>query len=143
MFILIGVALLAIALVLQMIVSPKRKTPEKLSTYECGEDPEGLAWVQFNIRFYIVALVFVIFEVEVIFMFPWAVVYKELGLFAFVEMMIFLAILAVGLAYVWRKGDLEWIKHSVRYGRGRYQKLQTENEFSSPPQTIVEEVPTT
>ena len=113
-FVLIGIILVAVPLVIQRILSPHhRKTPDKLSTYECGEDVEGPAWVKFNIRFYVVALIFIIFDVEVVFLFPWAVVYKELGLFAFVEMMIFLGILALGLAYVWRKGDLEWVKVSV------------------------------
>ena len=129
-FVLIGIILVAVPLLLQRILSPRRKTAEKLSTYECGEDVEGPAWVKFNIRFYVIALIFIIFDVEVVFLFPWAVVYKELGLFAFVEMMIFLGILSLGLAYVWRKGDLEWVKFSVPYGRGRYRKL-----------TIIEEAP--
>lgn len=141
MFILLGIALLAVALLLQKILSPKRKTPEKLSSYECGEDVEGLAWIRFNVRFYIVALIFIIFEVELVFLFPWAVVYAELGLFAFVEMMIFLAVLAVGLAYVWRKGDLEWVKHSVPYGRGRYRKLTVEKQAPAP-QELAEEAST-
>jgi NADH-quinone oxidoreductase subunit A len=78
--------------------------------YECGEEPVGSPWVKFNIRFYMVALGFIIFDVETVFLFPWAVVFKELGLFAFVEMMIFVAILLVGLAYIWAKGDIEWVK---------------------------------
>jgi len=136
MFIFIGAILLFLALFLQKILSPKRKTSEKLSTYECGEDVEGSAWIQFNIRFYVVALIFIIFEVEIVFLFPWAVVYKELGLFAFVEMMIFLGILIVGLAYVWSKGDLEWVKYSVPYGRGRYQRLKERMESDSTFQNI-------
>ena len=111
-------------LFLQKILSPGRKTPEKLSTYECGENIEGKAWIQFNIRFYVVALIFIIFEVEVVFLFPWAVIYKELGLFAFIEMVVFIGILVVGLAYVWRKGDLEWVKYSLPYGQGRYLRLK-------------------
>lgn len=130
-FIFIGVAFLAFALVLQRILSPQRKTFDKLTPYECGEDVEGVAWIRFNVRFYVVALIFIIFEVEVVFLFPWAVVYKELGLFAFVEMMIFLGILAMGLAYVWRKGDLDWVKFTVPYGSGRYRKLRV-TERSSP-----------
>ena len=133
-FVLIGIILVAVPLVIQRVLSPHhRKTPDKLSTYECGEDVEGPAWVKFNIRFYVVALIFIIFDVEVVFLFPWAVVYKELGLFAFVEMMIFLGILALGLAYVWRKGDLEWVKVSVPYGRGRYRKLTILEETPTPP----------
>ena len=79
--------------------------PDKLATYECGEESEGSAWVQFNIRFYVVALIFLIFDVEVVFLFPWAVVFNDLGLLAFVEMAIFLIILLIGLAYVWKRSD--------------------------------------
>ena len=114
---------MAAPLLIQRVLAPRRKTLDKMSTYECGEEVEGPAWVKFNIRFYVVALIFIIFDVEVVFLFPWAVVYKELGLFAFVEMMIFIGVLSIGLAYVWRKGDLEWVKFSVPYGRGRYRKL--------------------
>jgi len=84
--------------------------------------------VQFNIRFYVIALIFLIFDVEVVFLFPWAVVFQELGLLAFVEMAIFLLILIVGLAYVWKKGDLDWVKYNVKYARGRYSKVITEKE---------------
>tara|TARA_Y100000590_G_scaffold452164_1_gene594777 strand:- start:4440 stop:4883 length:444 start_codon:yes stop_codon:yes gene_type:complete len=132
-FALIGIVLVAAPLLIQRILSPQRKSLDKLSTYECGEAVEGPAWVKFNIRFYVVALIFIIFDVEVVFLFPWAVVYKELGLFAFVEMMIFIGVLALGLAYVWRKGDLEWVKVSVPYGRGRYSKLTVTEETPSVP----------
>ena len=87
---------------------------------DCGEEPEGSAWLQFNIRFYVIALIFLIFDVEVIFLFPWAVVYKEMGLLAFIEMGIFLFILIIGLAYVWKKGDLDWVKTRAKYAGGRY-----------------------
>jgi NADH-quinone oxidoreductase subunit A len=92
------------------IIRPKKPTKEKLTTYECGEEPVGDAWVKFNIRFYIIALVFIIFDVEVVFLFPWAVVFKNMGMFAFVEMFIFLAILFVGFIYLWARGDLEWVR---------------------------------
>ncbi|HIA85977.1 MAG TPA: NADH-quinone oxidoreductase subunit A [Candidatus Marinimicrobia bacterium] len=131
-FVLLGIVLVAVPLLLQRILSPQNRSREKLTTYECGEDAEGSAWIQFNIRFYVIALIFIIFDVEVIFLFPWAVVYKELGLFAFVEMMIFLAILAVGLIYIWRKGDLEWVKLSVPYGSGRYSKLNVAEDKAEP-----------
>jgi len=131
-FILLGIVMVAVSLLLQRLLSPQNRSRDKLTTYECGEDAEGSAWVQFNIRFYVIALIFIIFDVEVVFLFPWAVVYKELGLFAFVEMMIFLAILAVGLIYIWRKGDLEWVKLSVPYGRGRYRKLNVTKEQAEP-----------
>ncbi|PCJ13737.1 MAG: NADH-quinone oxidoreductase subunit A [Candidatus Neomarinimicrobiota bacterium] len=131
-FVLLGIVLVAVPLLLQRILSPQNRSREKLTTYECGEDAEGSAWIQFNIRFYVIALIFIIFDVEVIFLFPWAVVYKELGLFAFVEMMIFLAILSVGLIYIWRKGDLEWVKLSVPYGSGRYSKLNVAEDKAEP-----------
>ncbi|MBA25461.1 MAG: NADH-quinone oxidoreductase subunit A [Candidatus Marinimicrobia bacterium] len=127
-FVIIGVILIAVPLILQWILSPKNKSYDKLTTYECGEDVEGPAWVKFNIRFYVVALIFIIFDVEAVFFFPWAVVYKDLGLFAFVEMLIFMGILSLGLAYVWVKGDLEWVKVTVPYGRGRYRKLNIVDE---------------
>ena len=128
-FVIIGVILIAVPLILQWILSPKNKSYDKLTTYECGEDVEGPAWVKFNIRFYIIALIFIIFDVEVIFMFPWAVVFQEfvskgLGLLAFAEMMLFLVILLVGFAYVWVKSDLDWVKMKLKYGEGRYSKLK-------------------
>jgi len=102
-------------LLLGTLVRPNNPEPLKLTTYECGEPPTGGAWVNFNIRFYIVALIFVIFEVEIAFIFPVATVFKEWvnsgrGLFALVEIGLFLGILFVGLVYVWMKGDLEWLK---------------------------------
>ncbi len=95
---------------------PNAPNREKSMIYECGEKPIGHAWFNFNPRFYLVALVFVIFEVEIAFMYPVASVYREFiekrgqGLLAFVEIFVFVAILAVGLAYVWAMGDLEWVK---------------------------------
>ena len=85
---------------------------DKYIPYECGEVPEGSAWIRFNIRFYVVALIYIIFDVEIIFLLPWAVVFKKLGAFAFVEGLIFIGILVVGLAYVWKKDDLEWVRAS-------------------------------
>ena len=115
--------LLTVALLLSKILAPSKPSENKLDTYECGEEAEGSAWVQFNIRYYVIALVFIIFDVEILFLFPWAVVYKSLGWLAFIEMAIFLIILIFGLIYVWKKGDLDWVKYKVKYGRGRYQKL--------------------
>ena len=121
--------LIALPLVIQYLISPRdNKGGEKLIPYECGELPEGSAWVKFNIRFYIIALIFIIFDVEVIFLFPWAVVYQELGLLAFIEAFIFVLILVVGFGYVWIKGDLDWVKMNVRHGEGRYKNLQTKGE---------------
>ncbi len=109
-FLLLGVVLVAGGLIVAWLLRPHRPYPSKVATYECGETPIGDTRVRFNIRFYVVALIFLIFDVEVVFLFPWATVYRNLGWFAFVEMLVFLFILLVGYAYVWRKGDLDWDK---------------------------------
>ena len=109
-FILMGFVLVYLPLLIQKLVAPNNPNPDKLATYECGEESEGSAWVQFNIRFYVVALIFLIFDVEVVFLFPWAVVFNDLGMLAFVEMAIFLIILLVRLAYEWKREDLDWVK---------------------------------
>lgn len=101
--------LVAGTLGLNRLVSPKVPGREKMSTYECGVDPIGSGWTQSTIRYYIFALLFVIFDVEAVFLFPWAVVFEDIGLFAFVEMMIFVAILALGLLYAWRRKVLDWL----------------------------------
>ena len=125
----LAVVLIGLPLALQYILSPRQnKSGDKLIPYECGEIPEGSAWVQFNIRFYVIALIFLIFDVEIVFLFPWAVVYQQLGLLAFIEAFIFVLILIVGFVYVWAKGDLEWVKMNVRYGKGRYANLKTEGD---------------
>ena len=125
---LVGIILVAVPLLISKLVAPANKTREKLETYECGEEVEGSAWLQFNIRFYVIALIFLIFDVEVLFIFPWAVVFKDMGIVALVEMVIFLTILLVGLAYVWVKGDLDWVKRRVRYASGRYEKIAIKSE---------------
>lgn len=89
--------------------SPHKPTDKKLSTYECGEETVGGSWIQFNVRYYLIGLAFVIFDVEAIFLVPWALTLRSLGMFAFIEMAVFLGILFLGLAYAWRKGALEWI----------------------------------
>ena len=125
----LAVVLIGLPLMVQYLLSPrKNKGGDKLLTYECGEIPEGSAWVQFNIRFYVIALIFLIFDVEIVFLFPWAVVYQELGLLAFVEAFLFVLILVIGFIYVWVKGDLDWVKMNVRYGKGRYADLQTKGD---------------
>jgi len=113
-FLLAGIVFVAIGLVMWWVVRPSRPSPEKLTTYECGENPQGNAWIRFNVRFYVFALVFVVFDVEAVFLLPWAVVYREIGLLAFAEGLVFLAVLVVALAYVWRKGDLEWVRSEDR-----------------------------
>ena len=111
MFFGIGLLILAFTLVFSRLLQARGKDlPDKFIPYECGEVPEGTAWIRFNIRFYVCALIFIIFDVEIVFLLPWAVVFRTLGAFAFVEGLIFIAILAIGLAYVWKKGDLAWIK---------------------------------
>ena len=115
----VGILLVLFTLLLGKIISPKNPNPEKLSTYECGEEAVGNSWIQFNSRFYVIALVFLLFDVELIFIFPWATVFgsAELiaidprwGWFTLVEMAVFVGILIVGLVYLWKKGDLEWVK---------------------------------
>jgi NADH-quinone oxidoreductase subunit A len=95
---------------LSRLLQTRLFTDEKYMPYECGEDPVGDTKIKFNARFYVIALIFLIFDVEIVFLFPWGVVFREIGLLAFVEMSIFIFILLVGLAYVWAKGDLEWIR---------------------------------
>lgn len=113
-FLFVGIAFVVVNLIAWWILRPSRFSEEKLTTYECGENPQGSAWIQFNIRFYVFALIFIVFDVEAVFLLPWAVVFKELGWLAFVEGLVFIAILTVGLAYVWRKGDLEWVRPEDR-----------------------------
>lgn len=110
LFFIIGLIFTLGGLVASFLISPKKPYTSKLSTYECGEEPIGSPWTKFNIRFYLIALIFVVFEVEALFLFPWAVEFKNFGMFAFVEMLVFLLILIVGYAYVWVKKDLDWDK---------------------------------
>ena len=108
LFFIIGFVFVGIGLLAAAIIRPNHPNPIKNSTYECGEEPIGPPWIKFNNRFYVVALVFLLFDVEVVFLLPWAVVFKGLGWFAFIEMIVFVVILLAGLAYVWVKGDLDW-----------------------------------
>jgi NADH-quinone oxidoreductase subunit A len=120
LFIIGAILFVSIALTVAKLIRPSRPNIEKLTTYECGEEPIGNSWGQFNVRFYIVALIFILFEVEIIFLFPWATVFanKNLisqskglwGWFALLEAVLFVGILAIGLVYAWRKGFLEWVK---------------------------------
>jgi NADH-quinone oxidoreductase subunit A len=120
LFIIGGILFILITLMVSRGVRPNRPNPEKLTTYESGEDAIGSAWSQFNVSFYIVALIFLLFEVEIVFLFPWSVVYADSsmvegtdgswGWFALIEMFLFIGILAVGLAYAWVHGYLEWIR---------------------------------
>ena len=116
---LLGPGLCGLMLGLGALLRPSNPHPGKLATYECGEPPSGPAWINFNIRFYLIALVFVIFDVELAFIYPVAAVFRDWvtrgrGLFALGELAIFVGILAVGLVYVWAKGDLQWLKRLPR-----------------------------
>jgi NADH:ubiquinone oxidoreductase subunit 3 (subunit A) len=97
-----------IPLVFAKLLGPKKAAPMKNATYECGLEVTGDSWIQFRVQYYLYALIFVIFDVETVFLFPWAVSYGVLGWFALVEMFIFVGVLVLGLAYAWRKGALEW-----------------------------------
>jgi NADH-quinone oxidoreductase subunit A len=141
-FVAVGVVFLGANLVLGRLVRPRKPTPEKGGVYECGEEPIGSAWIQFDLRFYVVALLFVIFDVEIAFFFPWAVVFgtaaragnerlpmadreaaaaalgsapdpaamHTLGVLAFLDLLVFFGVLLVGFAYLWKRGDLEWVR---------------------------------
>ena len=104
----VAIVLGAAPLLLAKFIAPKKPGHTKQAPYECGLESEGDPWVQFRVQYYVYALLFVIFDVEVVFIYPWALVWKGLGPAVFAEMALFLAILAVGLAYAWRKGVLEW-----------------------------------
>lgn len=111
----LGLGFVGVNLLIGKLLRPNNPQTRKLSTYECGEPAMGSAWVNFNIRFYLVALVFIIFEVEIAFLFPVAVVFRGLvesgeGLLAFIKAFIFVGILFLGLIYSWVKGDLDWVK---------------------------------
>lgn len=90
------------------LIGPKKKFYEKMEPFECGESPIVSSKQRFSVKFYLVALFFVIFDVETVFVYPWAVLFKDLGLFGFVEMLTFLTVFAIGLVYVWKRGALEW-----------------------------------
>lgn len=111
----LGFGLCALMMGLGALLRPSNPERAKLTTYECGEEVSGDSWINFNIRFYLVALIFVIFDVEVAFIYPVVAVFRQWveegrGLFALVEILIFVLILVAGLVYVWRKGDLQWVK---------------------------------
>ena len=107
-FVVIAFALSAGLLIAPFIIALRRPDPEKVSTYECGFEAFDDARMKFDVRFYLVSLLFIIFDLEVAFLFPWAAAFKEVGAFGFWAMMIFLAVLTIGFIYEWRKGALEW-----------------------------------
>jgi len=112
-FILVAIFFVTVAVFVAKLLRPSRPTYEKKLTYECGEDIIGSPWVQFNIRFYVVALIFLIFDVEIVLLIPWAYVYKIFGITGFLVGAIFLILLGLGMAYEWRKGDLEWSRPAM------------------------------
>ena len=109
-FIILAVIFVAGGLVTSKLLRPKNPNKYKLASYECGEDTVGGSWVKFNVRYYVVALIFILFDVEILFLFPWALVYKPMGWIAVGEMFTFVGILVVGYIYVWAKGDLDWAR---------------------------------
>lgn len=118
-YLVMGILFVLFTFFLGWLVALKKPNPIKLSTYECGEEPTGNSWIQFNSRFYVVALIFLLFDVEMVFIFPWATIFSQemllaadyrWGWISLIEMFIFIGILLIGLMYVWKKGDLNWIK---------------------------------
>jgi NADH-quinone oxidoreductase subunit A len=108
LFILVGIGVGVVPMVLGRLLAPNRPDPEKLSPYECGFEAFEDARMKFDVRYYLVAILFILFDLEIAFLFPWATVINEVGFAGFVSMMIFLAILVVGFIYEWKKGALEW-----------------------------------
>jgi len=98
----------AVFLAAAAFLGPKRPSAVKSEAFECGNPATGPAWGRFSVKFYLTAILFIVFDVEVVFLYPWALLFRRLGMFGFVEMMLFVAILTLGLVYVWRKGALEW-----------------------------------
>jgi NADH-quinone oxidoreductase subunit A len=118
-FLITGIIMVGFAFFVTRMLSPNNPNPEKLTSYECGEEPTGSAWIPFNSRFYVIALIFLLFDVEMVFVLPWATVFgdktlshtdQRWGWLSLIEMFVFLGILILGLVYVWVKGDLDWIK---------------------------------
>ncbi len=118
-YLVMGILFVLFTFFMGWLVALRKPNPVKLSSYECGEEPTGSSWIQFNSRFYVVALIFLLFDVEMVFIFPWATIFSQETLLAadsrwgwlsLIEMFIFIGILLVGLMYVWKKGDLNWIR---------------------------------
>jgi len=131
-FLFLGAGLVFLNILIARLVQPRNPNPEKLATYECGEEPRGEARIRYNFRFYTVALTFIIFEAEILFMFPWAIVYQgEItagrGLMTLIKMAIFIGILFIGLVYAWAKGDLDWVKPRPVF---------TRDDVDMPPQAV-------
>lgn len=126
-FFIAGILFVFIALFLSRLLAPSKPDPMKQVAYECGEKPVGLSWIQFNIRFYVIALAFIIFDVETILILPAIVSYVQAlkqfrGPFVFIEVLFFVGVLLFGLAYLWAKGDLDWVKRIPETG-GDYKEI--------------------
>ena len=107
-FLLVGAILAYLLVTLPRFLAPHAGGAAKASAYECGELPVGEPWIRFRVAYYVFAIIFVVFDVETVFLYPWAVIVRQLGMYGFVEMSVFIGILVLGLAYAWRKGVLEW-----------------------------------
>jgi NADH-quinone oxidoreductase subunit A len=115
LFLTVAALFVSVTLVFASLVRPSKVTREKYMAYECGENPIGTPWgVRFNIRFYVFALIFLVFDVEAVMLIPWAVAFKSTGMIGFAAGMVFIGMLILGLADVWRKGDLEWVREEDR-----------------------------
>ena len=108
LFLMVGLAIGVLPIVLGKLIAPNRPDPEKLSPYECGFEAFEDARMKFDVRYYLVAILFILFDLEIAFLFPWATVLNDIGLFGFISMMVFLGILVVGFVYEWKKGALDW-----------------------------------
>jgi NADH-quinone oxidoreductase subunit A len=107
-FLAISAALAVFVIGLSTILVKRRPTPQKLMPYECGMDPIGTARSRFSVKYFLIAMLFIIFDIEAVFLYPWGIIFRELRIFGLIEMVIFLIVLLIGLVYVWRKGALEW-----------------------------------
>jgi len=108
LFFIVGAFLVGFAVLFSYFFAPRSSNPQKSEAYECGIPTEGLTWLQFNVGYYLFAIIFLVFDVESVFIFPWAVVMKEMGMTAFIEIVIFFFVLGLGLLYAWKKGALKW-----------------------------------
>jgi NADH-quinone oxidoreductase subunit A len=107
-FFVVAVGFALVTIFLSAILGKRKITPQKMIAYECGMDPIGEARKRFSVKFYIIAVLFIIFDIEAVFLYPWAVIFREIKIFGLMEMAVFIAILLVGFVYVWKKGALEW-----------------------------------
>jgi len=109
LFFILAIALVGGAIVFSSLISPRSSNNEKFEPYECGIPTEGPTWIQFNVGYYLFAIIYLVFDVETVFLFPWADVMKAVGMRAFIEIIIFFLILGLGLLYAWKKGALKWV----------------------------------